>query len=92
MIKERNIINSMLVSTITGEAWEKHLKSKAEAEKKNHPSKTTVAERKRASELETDLETRRANAIKTDSRRQHGDAGHGQLLASAPEFQPIQAG
>jgi imidazolonepropionase-like amidohydrolase len=64
MIKERNIINSMLVSTITGEAWEKHLKTKAEAEKKTVHPKTTVAERKRAAELETDLETRRANAIK----------------------------
>src|SRR5258708_28335798 len=69
MIKERNIINSMLVSTITGEAWEKHLKTKAEVEKKEAEKKTvprprtTVAERKRAAELETDLETRRANAI-----------------------------
>ena len=28
LIRERNIICSMLVSTITGEAWERHLKSK----------------------------------------------------------------
>jgi len=34
LIRERNIVCSMLASTITGEAWEKHLKTKAEAEKK----------------------------------------------------------
>ena len=34
LIRGRHIICSMLVSTITGEAWEKHLKDKAQAEKK----------------------------------------------------------
>jgi imidazolonepropionase-like amidohydrolase/cyclophilin family peptidyl-prolyl cis-trans isomerase len=92
MIKERNIINSMLVSTITGEAWEKHLKTKAEAEKKEaekkttHP-KTTVAERKRATELETDLETRRANAIKLIRASNIVTPGTDSYWASAPEFQ-----
>jgi imidazolonepropionase-like amidohydrolase/cyclophilin family peptidyl-prolyl cis-trans isomerase len=92
MIKERNIINSMLVSTITGEAWEKHLKTKAEAEKKEAEKKTarpktTVAERKRAAELETDLETRRANAIKLIRAGNIVTPGTDSYWASAPEFQ-----
>src|SRR5262249_28055739 len=33
-IKTRNLIGSMLVSTITGSAWQRHLKTKEEAEKK----------------------------------------------------------
>src|SRR5262245_16950856 len=33
-LRERSIICSMLVSTITGPAWQKHLKTKEEAEKK----------------------------------------------------------
>jgi imidazolonepropionase-like amidohydrolase/cyclophilin family peptidyl-prolyl cis-trans isomerase len=87
MIKERNIVNSMLVSTITGEAWEKHLKTKAEAEKKTVHPKTTVAERKRAAELETDLETRRANAIKLIRAGNLVTPGTDSYWASAPEFQ-----
>ncbi len=87
MIKERNIINSMLVSTITGEAWQKHVKAKAEAEKKTVHPKTTVAERKRAAELETDLETRRANAIKLIRAGNIVTPGTDSYWASAPEFQ-----
>src|SRR5437879_7946483 len=34
MIRERNVICSMLVSTITGEPWTKHVKAKEEALKK----------------------------------------------------------
>ncbi len=42
LIKSHNVIGSMLVSTMTGEAWTKHLKAKEEAQKKyakpaNHP-------------------------------------------------------
>ena len=92
LIKERNIINSMLVSSITGEAWEKHLKTQAdlakkEAEKKPGPPRTTVAERKRAAELETDLETRRANAIKIIRAGNIVTPGTDSYWASAPEFQ-----
>ena len=93
MIKERNIINSMLVSTVTGEAWEKHLKAKAEIQKKDTekknatPPRTTVAGRKRAAELETDLETRRANAIKLIRAGNIITPGTDSYWASAPEFQ-----
>ena len=87
MITERNIVNSMLASTITGEAWEKHLKTKAETEKKTANPRTTVAERKRAAELETDLETRRANAIRLIRAGNIVTPGTDSYWASAPEFQ-----
>ena len=87
LIKERNIINSMLVSTLTGEAWEKHLKTKAEAQKKTVTPRTTVAERRRAAELETDLETRRSNAIKLIRAGNIITPGTDSYWASAPEFQ-----
>ncbi len=71
-IVERRIVCSMLVNTITGEAWEKHLKDRAEAEKKiaeadkKSPARprTSFEERQRANELGTGLEVRRANAKK----------------------------
>jgi imidazolonepropionase-like amidohydrolase len=68
IMKERNIIGSMLVSTMTGDAWTKHLKAKEEAEKKfakgaNHPL-TFTEQRHKAAELGDDLETRRRNAQK----------------------------
>lgn len=68
LIKARGVIGSMLVSTMTGEAWTKHLKSRSDAQKKfekpaNHPL-TFTEQRRRAAELGDDLETRRANAKK----------------------------
>jgi imidazolonepropionase-like amidohydrolase len=71
-IRERQIYCSMLVNTITGEVWEKHVKDRAEAEKKQAEAdkktpprpRTTFEERKRASDLGIDLEVRRANAQK----------------------------
>ena len=39
LLRDRGIICSMLASTITGEAWEKHLKDKAQAEKKLEEAK-----------------------------------------------------
>jgi imidazolonepropionase-like amidohydrolase len=94
LIRERNIICSMLVSTITGEAWTKHLKDRAEAQKKieeadrkkpNRP-KTFVAERKRAADLGTDLETRRKNARKLIQRRCTITVGTDNYWGAAPEF------
>ena len=68
LIKSHNVIGSMLVSTMTGEAWTKHLKAKEEAQKKyakpaNHPL-TFTEQRRRAADFGDDLETRRANAKK----------------------------
>jgi imidazolonepropionase-like amidohydrolase len=57
-IRERQIVCSMLVNTITGEAWEKH-------DKKTPPrARTTFEERQRANDLGLGLEVRRANAQK----------------------------
>jgi len=66
MMKERHVLGGMLVSTITGDAWTKHLKAKEEAEKKyakaaNHPL-TFTEKRRKAADLGDDLETRRRNA------------------------------
>ena len=70
-IVPKNLVCSMLVSTITGEAWEKHLKDRAEAEKKQRDAdektrrpRTTFEDRQRANELGLGLEMRRANAQK----------------------------
>ena len=70
-IVEKTIVCSMLVNTITGEAWEKHLKDRAEAEKKHAEAdkkvarqRTTYEERQRANELGTGLAMRRTNARK----------------------------
>lgn len=73
-IREKAIVCSMLVSTITGEAWEKHQKDRAEAEKKladaekqlaggeKARSRTSFEERQRAADLGVGLEVRRKNA------------------------------
>ncbi|MBZ5604258.1 MAG: amidohydrolase family protein [Acidobacteriia bacterium] len=71
LMRDRKVIGSMLVSTITGEPWTKHLKSKEDAQKKFEKadaslthSLTFTEQRRRAAELGTDLETRRRNAQK----------------------------
>ena len=94
LIRERNIICSMLVSTITGEAWEKHLKAKAEAEKKQQEAdkkgparpRTFVEERRRAADLGLDLETRRRNAQKLVLAGAAVTVGTDSYWAAAPEF------
>ena len=94
VIRQRNVICSMLVSTITGEAWTKHLKDKAEAEKKIagaekiEPAlpKTFVGERRRAAELGLDLDTRRLNAQKLIRAGVTATVGTDSYWASAPEF------
>jgi imidazolonepropionase-like amidohydrolase len=71
-ILERKIYCSMLVNTITGDAWQKHLKDRAEAEKKMAEadkkmpprSRTTLEQRQRDNDLGLGLESRRANAQK----------------------------
>jgi imidazolonepropionase-like amidohydrolase len=71
-IRDRKIICSMLVSTITGDAWQKHLKDRkqaeekqAEADKKTPPrEKTTLERHQREVDLGIPVEARRQNAIK----------------------------
>jgi len=70
-IVSKRIVCSMLVNTITGEAWEKHLKDRAEAEKKQSEAdkkiarpRTTFEDRQRGHELGIGLEVRRSNAQK----------------------------
>jgi imidazolonepropionase-like amidohydrolase/cyclophilin family peptidyl-prolyl cis-trans isomerase len=101
LIKQHNIVCSMLVSSITGEAWEKHLKEKAEAEKKfaeadkkladaerngDYRLKTFYDERQRAEALGTDLETRRRNAQKLIAGGCTTTVGTDSYWAAAPEF------
>ena len=72
-LRERRIICSMLTSTITGSAWQRHLKSKDEALKKRDETekaaarglrheKTTAERRKDDADVGAGLEARRANA------------------------------
>jgi imidazolonepropionase-like amidohydrolase len=70
-IREKSIVCSMLVNTMTGEVWEKHLKDRteaekklAEADKKTTRARTTFEERQRANDLGVGLEVRRQNAQK----------------------------
>jgi imidazolonepropionase-like amidohydrolase len=71
-IVDRGLVCSMLVSTITGPAWKRHLKTKDENAKKkleaekDRPAptreKTTAERRKDAADAGADLEMRRSNA------------------------------
>jgi len=71
-IRDRGLVCSMLVGTITGPAWQRHLKAKEETEKKRADAekerppatrdKTTVERRKEAADEGADLDSRRKNA------------------------------
>jgi imidazolonepropionase-like amidohydrolase len=94
LVVERNVVCSMLASTMTGEAWEKHLKDKAEAEKKlteaakkQPPPKTLYDQRKRDHDLGIDVETRRSNAQKLIKAGCITTVGTDSYWAAAPEFQ-----
>jgi imidazolonepropionase-like amidohydrolase len=92
LIRKRNVICSMLVSSITGDAWEKHLKDKAQAEKKlaeaRKPERpvTVAGERRRAAELGLPLETRRRNAMELIREGCTVTVGTDNYWAAAPEF------
>ena len=93
LIHDRKVIGSMLVSTITGEAWTKHLKAKEDAQKKfdkadasSTHSLTVTEQRRRATELGTDLETRRRNAQKMIQAGCLLTAGTDSYWGSAPEL------
>ena len=74
MIHDRHLICSMLVSTITGEAWQTHVKAREAFEKKRaeeikkgtmpEKPRTTFEQRQLDADLGTSLEIRRKNAEK----------------------------
>ena len=94
MIVQRHITCSMLVSSMTGDAWTKHLKTKADAEKKIQEAakkrpdraKTFAEERKQATDLETALETRRQNAQRLIQAGCRTTVGTDSYWAAAPEL------
>jgi imidazolonepropionase-like amidohydrolase len=98
MIRDRNIVGSMLVNQITGEAWKKHLKTKEAYEKKEataaaeagDAAKTktkTLAERRlEARELGLAIEMRRRNAEKLVRAGIIATPGTDNYIGTAPEF------
>jgi len=96
LIKQRGLICSMLVSTITGPAWERHLKAKADAEKRIADAakdmrglphdKTTAERRKEASDTGADLEARRRNAQRLVRAGARITPGTDSYWAAAPEL------
>jgi imidazolonepropionase-like amidohydrolase len=96
-VVERQIICSMLVSTITGEAWTKHLKDaeeaarkRADAEKRSEGTaaraKTAAEVRQRQAEDGLELEMRRKNAQALIRAGAVVTVGTDSYWAAAPEF------
>ena len=94
-IVERKIICSMLVNTITGDAWKKHVrdrdeaaKKRAEAEKKGQPERprTSAEIRARQAEDGLELEMRRKNAQKLIAAGAVVTLGTDNYWAAAAEF------
>ena len=98
-IVDRKIICSMLVSTMTGDAWKKHVKDKdealskrAEAEKKAtgpERPRTSAEMRQREAEEGTDLEMRRRNAQTLIKAGAVVTVGTDSYWAAAPEFSRV---
>ncbi|MEZ5288687.1 MAG: amidohydrolase family protein [Vicinamibacterales bacterium] len=94
-IVERRIICSMLVSTITGDAWEKHVKEREEALARQGGAETpgalqreqTSAERRqRLADEQVELEMRRRNARTLIEAGAVVTVGTDSYWAAAPEF------
>lgn len=95
-IVERKIVCSMLVSTMTGDAWKKHLKDSDEAAKKREEAekkaggqqraKTSAELRQRQNEDGLELEMRRKNAQKLIAAGAIVTIGTDNYWAAAPEF------
>lgn len=94
-IVDRRIVCSMLVNTITGAAWERHVKARAETEKRLADAaarpgatreKTTAERRKDAAGLGEDLEQRRRNAIALMRAGALVTPGTDSYWAAAPEL------
>ena len=95
-IREKDLVGSMLVSTITGPAWKRHLKTREENEKKRVEAekerpqsareKTTAERRKEDADAGAGLEMRRKNAqalIRAGARITPGTDSY---WAAAPEL------
>lgn len=98
-IKTRSVICSMLVSTITGPAWQRHLRTRAEALKKVSDAEaqaigtkqaareqTTAEKRKAAADAGDDLESRRKNAMALAKSGAIVTPGTDSYWAAAPEL------
>ena len=95
-IRERNIICSMLVSTITGPAWQRHVKTKDENDKKRAEAekdkrgltheKTTAERRKEDVDSGAGVEARRRNAQKLIRAGAIVTPGTDSYWAAAPEL------
>ena len=95
-LRDRKIVCSMLVSTITGEAWQKHLDDRKAAEKKRaeqvkkgqlpERARTTLEQRRIDEDLGTALELRRRNAEKLIRGGCITTVGTDSYWAAAPEF------
>jgi imidazolonepropionase-like amidohydrolase len=97
LIRQREVICSMLTNTYTGEAWEKHLKKKQEAEKKRAEAekerarlperpRTRAELRREREELDLDLDVARTNAQKLIRGGCRVTIGTDNYRAAAPEF------
>jgi len=94
LIVERGAICSMLVNTMTGDAWRKHLKTKEDGEKKLQEAakkgstrpKTSAEERREAADLDVNLEVRRQNAQKLIRAGCRTTVGTDNYWAAAPEL------
>ena len=96
LIRDKNLICSMLVSTITGPAWQRHLKSRKETEDKRAEAEKdtrglkheqTMGERRKlAADLGDDLEARRRNAEKLVRAGCRVTPGTDSYWAAAPEL------
>jgi imidazolonepropionase-like amidohydrolase len=95
-IVDRKIVCSMLVSTMTGDAWKKHLKDRDEAAKKREEAekkasgqqraKTSAEIRQRQNEDGLEIEMRRKNAQKLIAAGAIVTIGTDNYWAAAPEF------
>jgi imidazolonepropionase-like amidohydrolase len=96
LMRERGIICSMLASTITGPAWQRHLKARDEADKKREEAekamrglrhdKTTAERRKEEADRGADLDARRTNAQKLIRAGCTVTPGTDSYWAAAPEL------
>jgi imidazolonepropionase-like amidohydrolase len=99
LFRERDVICSMLVNTMTGPAWKEHLEKREAAAKKleekaftghqGQPEERELTEaerRRRAEELGESLERRRRNAMKLIAGGCRVTVGTDNYRAAAPEF------
>jgi imidazolonepropionase-like amidohydrolase len=98
LIREKDIVCAMLVNTITGDAWKRHIKSKDEADKKKADAekdaakkpareKTKAELRKEADDQGLGMEMRRRNAQKLIRGGCRVTVGTDNYWAAAPELQ-----